>query len=51
MIAAARQRPSRKVRAPQGRVLVFQGQSGRLEGKCHREQTAQVRLGKGERVR
>src|SRR5690606_31001370 len=43
-------RPSRKVRAPQGRVLAFD-QSGRPEGKCHRKQTARVRVGKGERVR
>lgn len=40
----------RKVRAPQGRVLV-NGQSGQPEGKCHREQTAGACAGKGETVR
>gem|GEM_PF-4715202 len=28
-----------------------EGQSGRPEGKCHRERTARVRTGKGEKVR
>ena len=28
-----------------------EGQSGKLEGKCHRKQTACVCVGKGERVR
>jgi hypothetical protein len=46
---------SRKVGTPKGRVLV-NGQSGRLEGKCHRKQTADGvssgrRTGKGETVR
>jgi hypothetical protein len=29
----------RKVRAPQGKVLA-NGQAGRLDGQCHRKQTA-----------
>ena len=41
---------SRKVRAPQGMVLV-NGQGEQSHGKCHRKYTAGVRLGKGEMVR
>jgi hypothetical protein len=53
-VAAARITGLRKVGAPQGRMLA-NGQSGRPEGKCHREQTADGTAspctGKGETVR
>ena len=40
-IAAAAFRPGRKVRTPQGSVLV-NGQRGRPQGKCHRKHTAEL---------
>lgn len=50
--AASRETGSRKVRTPQGRVVV-NGNPGRPAGQCHRKQTAPVRFaggGKGETV-